>query len=94
MIIDDNISEHHILEFIIFLSPLFQFFFKESYLENLGSKLGKKILFYIGNGAEYWRQIRQIESPEVTQDQLCFEKKIINFSLFIRYKSPDYKFKT
>ena len=38
-------------------------FLKKSNWENWGSKLGKKILFCIGNGAEYRPQIRQIESP-------------------------------
>ena len=48
---------------VSFFLPFFQFFLKESNWENLGSELGKKkILFCIGNGAEYRPETRQIES--------------------------------
>ena len=57
-----SISHTILLKFVIFL-PLFPFFLKESNWENLGSILGKKKLFCIGNGAEFRPQIRQIESP-------------------------------
>ena len=58
-----SISHTILLKFVMFSSLFFNFFLKESSWENLGSKLGKKILFCIGNGAEYRPQIRQIESP-------------------------------
>ena len=45
--------QFHVLFYsnLSFFPPFFQFFLKESNWENLGSKLGKNILFCIGNGA-------------------------------------------
>ena len=66
----------HVRFHVLFYSNLsfvlhyFSIFFKESNWENLGSKLGKKILFCIGNEAEYFPQIRQIESPAICPDLL------------------------
>ena len=48
-----------------FLSPFFNFFSRSQIGKTLGLNWEKKILFCIGNGAEFRPQIRQIKSPDI-----------------------------
>ena len=58
-----SISRTILLKFVIFSPLFFNFFSKSQIWKTWGLNWEKRILFCIGNGAEYRPQIRQIESP-------------------------------